>query len=95
MEIEVDSMENDGTQSWTVISRDVGTYVTELPEENKEPIHREELASSAGKLAAIKQKEQFISSSSPSSTMMPISQQIWNDISAVGKIMTRPTGSRS
>ena len=37
--IKIDSMHEDRTQSWIVISRGVSKYVTELPEENKEPIH--------------------------------------------------------
>ena len=75
-EIKIDSKQNDGTQSWTVISRGINKYVTELPEENKKPIHYEEVATGAGQLAAMKQKEQFIpSSSSSSSTIMPINQR--------------------
>ena len=75
------------TQSWIVISSGIHKYVTELPEENKKPIHHEEVATGAGQLVAMKQKEQFIpSSSSSSSTIMPINQWRWNDISAVGRI---------
>ena len=85
IEIKVDSMQNDGSQSWIVTSRGIGKYVNELPEDNKKSIHYEDVASSAGKLVAIKQQEQFIpysSSSSSSSTVMPINQRKWNDISA-------------
>ena len=89
IEIKVDSMQNDGSQSWIVTSRGIDKYVNELPEDNKKPVHYEDVASSAGKLVAIKQQEQFIpssSSSSSSSTMMPINQRKWNDISAVEKL---------
>ena len=81
--VEIDSMQNDGTQSWIVISRGIIKYVTELLEENKKPIHFEEVATSAGQLVAMKQKDQ---SSSSSSSTMPIKQRKWNDISAVGNI---------
>ena len=43
-----DSMQNDGTQSWIAISRGINKYVT-LPEENKKPIHSEEVASGTGR----------------------------------------------
>ena len=90
IEIKIDSMQNDGTQSWIVISRGITKYVTQLPEENNKPIHFEEVASSAGKLVAITQKEQFIPSSSSSlSTVMPINQRQSNYISATGKIDDR------
>ena len=90
IQVKIDSMPNDGTQSWIVISRGIKKYVTELPEENKKPIHYEEVASSTGKLVAIKQQEQVItSSSSLSSTIMPINQRKWNDISAVGKLVDK------
>ena len=39
MEIKVDSMQKDGTQSWIVISRSVNKYLTELSKKNKKPIH--------------------------------------------------------
>ena len=47
IETGIDSMQNDGTQSWNVISRGIDQYVTELPEENKKPIHFEEVATNA------------------------------------------------
>ena len=46
IEIKIDSMQNDGSQSWIVISRGVNKYVTELPEKNEKLIHYEEVASS-------------------------------------------------
>ena len=54
IEIKVDSMQNDGSQSWIVTSRGIGKYVNELPEDNKKSIHYEDVASSAGKLVATK-----------------------------------------
>ena len=52
-----------------------------LPEENKKPIHFEEVATSAEQPVSMKRKEQFIpSSSSSSSTIMPINQRTCNDI---------------
>ena len=78
-------MQKDGTQSWIVISRGVHKCATELPEENKKPIHCEEAPSSTGKSEAMQQKEQLkLSSSSP--TTLPINQRKWNDKSAVGRI---------
>ena len=89
IEVKIDSMQNDGTQSWIVISKGINKYVTELPEENKKPIHihYEEVARGAPKPVARKQHEQFVlSSSSSSSTIMLIDQRKWNDIRAVGNI---------
>ena len=42
-------MQNDGSQSWIVISRGANKYVTELPEANEKLIHYEEVASGSGK----------------------------------------------
>ena len=42
-EVKIDSTQNDGTQSWTVIFRGMNKYVTELPEENEKPIQHEEV----------------------------------------------------
>ena len=41
-------MQKDGTQSWMVITRSVGKYVTELSEKNQKPIHYEEASSRTG-----------------------------------------------
>ena len=38
-EVKIDSTQNDGSQSWIVISRGVDKYETEHPEENEKPIH--------------------------------------------------------
>ena len=57
VEIKIDSMQKDGTQSWIVISRSVNKHVTELPEEDKNPVHCEEAPSSTGQLVAMKQEE--------------------------------------
>ena len=45
-DIKIASMKNDGSQSWIVIRRGMNKYVTELPEENLELIHFEEVDSS-------------------------------------------------
>ena len=37
VEIKIDSMQKDGSQSWTVISRGINHYVIELPAENEKP----------------------------------------------------------
>ena len=42
IEIKIDSTQKDGTKSWKVISKDIGKYVTELSEGNKEPVLYEE-----------------------------------------------------
>ena len=85
IEVKIDSMQNDGTLSWIVISRGINKYVTELPEENGKPSHHEEVALGAGKPVATEQ--QFTPSSASSSpTIMPIDQRKWNDILAVGNI---------
>ena len=78
-------MQKHGTQSWIVISRCIDKYVTELPKENKKPIQCEEVKTSEGQLVVMKQKEQLKPYSSSSATL-PINQQTWNDISAVGRI---------
>ena len=49
IEVKIDSVQHDGTQSWIVISRGINKYVTELPEEIKKLIHYKEVASNAGK----------------------------------------------
>ena len=49
IEVKTDSMQNDGIQSWIVISRGTDKYVTELPEKNEKPSHYEEVALGAGK----------------------------------------------
>ena len=62
IEIRIDSMQNDGTQSWIVISRGIDKYVTELSEENEKLTHYEEVALGAGQLIAMKHKEQLLPS---------------------------------
>ena len=47
------------TQSWMVLSRGAGKYVSELSEESKKPVHFEDASSSKGKLVAMEQREQF------------------------------------
>ena len=86
IEIKIDSMQKDGTQSWIVTSRGIDKFVTEPPEVNKKPIHYEEASSSTGKPIAMEQREQLVPSSSSSSTL-PIRQREWNDISAVPQVM--------
>ena len=53
IEMKIVSMQNDGSQSWIVISKGMNKYVDELPEENKKPTHYEEVTASAGKPAVI------------------------------------------
>ena len=65
-------MQKDGTQSRSV---------NNLPEENQQPTHNDEVALGAGKTVATKQEEQFTSSSS-SLTSLPIDQRKWNGIPA-------------
>ena len=57
IEVEINSMPNDRTQSWIVINRGIKKYVTELPDENEKFTHCEEVPSSSGKPVATKQKE--------------------------------------
>ena len=49
IEIEIDSMKNDGSQFGTVISRGMNKYVTKLPEENGTSTHGEEVAARTAK----------------------------------------------
>ena len=58
-EIKSDSLQNDGCQSWMVISRGMNKYATDLLEENEKPIHCEDVAASTVRSVATKQKEQF------------------------------------
>ena len=84
IEVKIDSMQNDGIQSWIVISRGINQYVTELPEESGKSIHNEEVAASTQKPVAKKHKEQFTPSiPSFSTTVMPIDQRKWRDIPSV------------
>ena len=55
IEIKIDSGQEDGTQSWMVISRCVDKYVTELAVHQTKPIHYDEASSSKEKHVAIKQ----------------------------------------
>ena len=59
IEVKIDSLKNDGSQFWTVISRGMNKYVTKLPEENGTSTHGEEVAARTAKPVATKQKEQF------------------------------------
>ena len=63
-------MQKDGTQSWIANNRSVNN----LPEENQQPTHNDEVALGAGKPVATKQEEQFTSSSS-SLTSLPTDQR--------------------
>ena len=77
-------MQNDGSQFWIVICREMNKYVSELPEENGESIHYKEVTANKERPAATKQKKQFTPSlSSSSTTAMPIDLLKWNDIHAV------------
>ena len=76
IEAKIESMQKDGSQSWSVISRGIDQYVTELPEENEKPTTKKWFPMRRNPV-----QEQFIpSSSSFSTTVLPIGQQIWNDI---------------
>ena len=84
VEINFDSVQNDGSQSWIVISRGMNKYVNELPEEKGQSIHYEAATASTRRPVATKQKEQFTPSSSALSTIVvPIDQRKWKDIPAV------------
>ena len=50
LEIKIDCIQKDGTESWMVTSNGVDTNVTELSEENKKLIYLEEASSSTTKL---------------------------------------------
>ena len=47
--VKINSMQNDGTESWVVISRGMNKHVTGLPEEHQKPIHNEEMGLGAKK----------------------------------------------
>ena len=84
IEIKIDSMKNDGCQSWIVISRGMNKYVNELPEENGKSIHCEEETTSVGRPFATKQKEQSTPPLLSLSTIaVPIHQRKWKDSLAV------------
>ena len=51
-EIKIDSMMNDGTQSWVVISRGVEKYVTEGALDHTQPKHCNERSGGTRKLVA-------------------------------------------
>ena len=85
--MKINSVQNDGSQRqpWIFYSKGMNKHVTELPEENQTPNHYEETAFGAEKPVATKRQEQIIpSSSSSSTTIMPIDQRKWNDILALG-----------
>ena len=62
IEIKIDSVRNDGTQSWVVISRSVDKYVTELALDHTQPMHCDERSESTGRPVAIKHKACAVSS---------------------------------
>ena len=59
IEIMIDSMKKDGTQSLMVISRGVDKYVTELAVDHTKSVRCDEASSSTGKLVAKKKKGQY------------------------------------
>ena len=77
-EIKIDSLQNDGYQSWMVISRGINKYATDLLEENEKPIHCEEVAPVRGD--PLRQNRR---NNSLSTIVVPIDQQSWKDIPAV------------
>ena len=84
IEITVDSMKNDGCQSWNVFSRGMNKCVDELREENGKSIHYEEVVTGTARSVATKQKEQPTPPlCSFSTTVVPIDQRKWKDILAV------------
>ena len=84
VEIRFDSMKNDGSQSWIVISRSMNKQVNELPEGNGKSILYEEVVTGKGRPFATKQKEQSTPPLPSLSTMVvPIDHRKWKDISAV------------
>ena len=83
IEIKNDSIENDGSHSWTVISRELNKYANELPEENEKSNHSEEMTTDTARPVATKQKEQYTPPlSSLSTIVVPIDQRKWKDILA-------------
>ena len=47
MKIKVNSVKNDGSQSWIVISRGINKYVEDLAEESGKSVHCEEMVTSS------------------------------------------------
>ena len=84
IEVKIDSMQNDGSQSWIEISRGINKDAIELSEENRKPFHYEGVSLGAGQPVVTKQQEQITPSSSASSTtVMPFDQRKWKDTPAV------------
>ena len=69
IEIRIDSLQNDGSQSWVVIRRGMNKYVTEMSEGNGELSNSVETRARTGKLVATEQK-----------TIMPFKLRKWIDI---------------
>ena len=59
IEIKIDSLRKDGTQSWMAISSGVDKYVTELFEESRKTILFEAASPSTGQLVAMQQRQQL------------------------------------
>ena len=53
VEIKIDSMQKDGTQSWIGYQQGVGKHVKELSEENKKTTHSEKASSSTERPVAM------------------------------------------
>ena len=85
IEIKVESMKNDRSQSWIVINRGMRKYVNELPEENGKPIHYEEVTARTERPVATNRRNNLLTPTLPSlSTMVvTIDHQKWRDILAV------------
>ena len=91
IEIMIDSMQNDGSQSWIVISRRMDKCVNELPEETGKSCHFELVTPGAGRPLATKQKEQPTPPlSSLSTIVVPIDQRKWKVIPAVDYVEKDP-----
>ena len=66
IEIRIDSMQNDGSQSWIVISRGLNKYVAEMPEENIDLLDNVQA--------------QHQASSSPMKAILPFGHRHWRTI---------------
>ena len=84
IEMRINSVQKDGSQSWTVISRSIDQCVTELSEENEKTTTKKWFPMRRNPL---RQQEQFIpSSTSFSTTVVPIDQRKWKDTPTRGNI---------
>ena len=88
IEIKIDSVQEDGTQSWMVLSSGFHKYVNDLAVDHTKLILCDEPSSSTEKFVPMKQRTEVLKTSSSSSFASPIKQRNWKDMPSVPRVTT-------